>query len=132
MRQRDLVVLSVESTMLRTASDARTELRRGLRSLATIATAAPIFGAAWMFVFTIDAFRGCSGDRWHCFLGTLLGLMYALPYAAAGIAVGVPALCAYRYFSERAEDLEVEMRNASSELLTWVDGQLAVRAALRN
>ena len=102
---------------------AHAELNRGMRTLGTIASTAPLVGLFGTVIGIVYAFKGCGAPVWVCYTATLNGLCEALVSTALGLAVAVPACWAYDYFHGRLERFDVEAVGASSELATY----LAVR-----
>jgi biopolymer transport protein ExbB/biopolymer transport protein TolQ len=95
------------------------QLRRGLSSLATIGATAPfvgLFGTTWGILHAFQDMAGAQGSG----LSTVAaGISEALLTTALGLAVAVPAVWAYNWFTSKVEAFSVEMTNSSSELIDF-------------
>jgi biopolymer transport protein TolQ len=95
-----------------------------LSFLATTGSATPfigLFGTVWgiMTAFQEIGMRGSAS------LAVVApGISEALVATAAGLAVAIPAVIFYNYFSNILVDLENEMQNFSSDLLNLVERDL--------
>jgi biopolymer transport protein ExbB/biopolymer transport protein TolQ len=106
---------AVERATLLTTSD----LKRGIGSLATIATITPFIGLFGTVIGIINAFHGIalagSGG-----IGTVSsGIAEALVATAFGLGVAIPAAWMFNYFTNKLERLQIEMSNSSSELVDF-------------
>ena len=106
---------AVERATLLTTSD----LKRGIGSLATIATITPFIGLFGTVIGIINAFTGMalagSGG-----IGTVSsGIAEALVATAFGLGVAIPAAWMFNYFTNKLERLQIEMSNSSSELVDF-------------
>jgi len=106
---------AVERATLLTTSD----LKRGIGSLATIATITPFIGLFGTVIGIINAFHGIalagSGG-----IGTVSsGIAEALIATAFGLGVAIPAAWMFNYFTNKLERLQIEMSNSSSELVDF-------------
>jgi len=104
------------------------ELKRGLGGLATIGATAPFVGLFGTVVGILNAFKGISEQKATGLGAVAGGISEALVATAIGLAVAIPAVMAYNYFSSRVEAFDVEMDNSSSELIDYF---LKRRAAVR-
>jgi biopolymer transport protein ExbB/biopolymer transport protein TolQ len=95
------------------------ELKRGVSSLATIASSSPFVGLFGTVVGIINAFQGISTEKSTGLGAVAGGISEALVATALGLFVAVPAVWAYNYFTTRLEGLDVEMSNSSSELIDY-------------
>jgi len=102
------------STLLTTA-----EFRRGVSSLATIATTAPFIGLFGTVIGIINAFRGMAATGSGGIGAVSAGIAEALVTTAIGLFVAIPAAWMFNYFTNRLDRLNVEMANSSSELLDF-------------
>ena len=96
-----------------------TEMKKGLGNLATIATTAPFVGLFGTVVGIINAFRGMQATGSGGLGAVSGGIAEALFATALGLAVAIPAVWLYNYFLGKIERFNVEMTNASSELLDY-------------
>lgn len=101
-------------TMMTTA-----EMRKGLGNLATISTTAPFIGLFGTVVGIINAFRGMAVAGSGGLGAVSAGIAEALATTAFGLFVAVPAVWLYNYFMNKIERFQVEMSNASSELVDY-------------
>jgi biopolymer transport protein ExbB/TolQ len=108
---------SVRRRMERSITSARAEMKRGLGSLASIASTALSLGFFGSCIGIVSAFKGCGGEKWACLAATVEGVSEGLVPTALGLAVAIPAWVSYRYLSNCVAAFEVEMENASAELL---------------
>jgi biopolymer transport protein ExbB/TolQ len=103
--------------MERSIALARRDMKRGLGSLASIACTALTLGFFGTCIGIASVFTGCAGEKWACLAATVEGTSEGLVPTALGLVVAVPAWVGYRYLSNCVAAFEVEMENASAELL---------------
>lgn len=94
--------------------------KRGIGTLATIATISPFVGLFGTVVGIIHAFRaiaeaGGGGN----FETVSSGIAEALVTTALGILVAIPAAWMFNHLTERIERLRVEMESSSAELMEF-------------
>ena len=107
---------SVRLACERSARQVHVELATGLGSLSSITTVAPFIGLIGTALVTWSSFTGLGGGPSIAFsFGRLLS--QSLWPAALGLLVAVVASCSHGYLSARCEEFDVEMQNASLELL---------------
>lgn len=106
---------AIERSTLLTTSD----FKRGLGSLATIATTAPFIGLFGTVIGIINAFRGMAMSGSGGIGAVSAGIAEALVTTALGLFVAIPAAWMYNYFTNRVERLQVEMSNSASELVDF-------------
>jgi biopolymer transport protein ExbB/biopolymer transport protein TolQ len=106
---------SVErATMLTTA-----DLKRGVGSLATIATITPFVGLFGTVIGIIKSFHamGLTGSGG---IGAVsAGIAEALVSTAFGLAVAIPAAWMFNQFTGTLERMQIEMQNSASELVDF-------------
>lgn len=95
------------------------ELKKGLGNLATISTTAPFVGLFGTVVGIINAFRGMAISGSGGLGAVSAGIAEALATTAFGLFVAVPAVWMYNYFLNKVERFNVEMSNASSQLIDY-------------
>ena len=95
------------------------ELNRGLSGLATIGSTAPFVGLFGTVVGIINAFQGISQERSTGLGAVAGGISEALVATAIGLFVALPAVWMFNYFNTKVEGFDVEMENASSELIDY-------------
>jgi biopolymer transport protein ExbB len=101
-------------TMMTTA-----ELKKGLGNLATISTTAPFIGLFGTVVGIINSFRGMAASGSGGIGAVSAGIAEALFATAIGLAVAIPSVWLYNYFTNKVDRFNVEMSNASSELVDY-------------
>lgn len=106
---------AVERSTLLTVSD----FKRGVGSLATIATTAPFIGLFGTVIGIINAFRGMAMSGSGGIGAVSAGIAEALVTTALGLFVAIPAAWMFNVFTNRLERLQVEMSNSSSELIDF-------------
>jgi biopolymer transport protein ExbB len=95
----------------------RGEMTRGLGSLASIAFTAPLIGVLGTLLGILSCFLGSAGDRWSIYIAIMGRLSEALIPMEMGLLVAVIAFVGHKYFQTKLDDLDVEMDNASLQLL---------------
>lgn len=101
------------------------ELERGVGSLATIASVAPLLGLYGTIEAIYGSFQGCGCEQSWMRRMLAYHLGNALVPMAMGLAVGACARWFYNYLSSRARVFEIEMENASVVLVNHVAVLLA-------
>ncbi len=93
-------------------------LERYLSGLATCATISPMLGLLGTVQGMILAFAQIQNKRGQVNPSDLAeGIGNALVTTAAGLAVAIPLLILYNYFTSRVESMVVEMEASSAELV---------------
>lgn len=99
------------------------DLRRGIGSLATIATTAPFIGLFGTVIGIMHAFQSIGQNIGKTggggFTTVSQGIAEALATTAFGLVVAIPAAWMFNYLTQRIERLQVEMANSSSELMDF-------------
>ena len=92
-------------------------LERGLVMLETIAAAAPLLGLMGTVIGMIKVFNVIS--RQGIGQASVLsgGISEALITTVTGLAIGIPALVAFNYFTNKAESLVMDIEKHSASLL---------------
>jgi biopolymer transport protein ExbB/biopolymer transport protein TolQ len=106
---------AVERATLLTTSD----MKRGIGSLATIATITPFIGLFGTVIGIINAFHGMALTASAGIGAVSAGIAEALVATAFGLGVAIPAAWMFNYFTNVLERLQVEMSNSSSELVDF-------------
>ena len=95
------------------------ELKRGLAGLATVGSTAPFVGLFGTVVGIISAFQALAVNE-TAGIGAIGGaISEALVATALGIAVAVPAVWLFNFFSNKVTSFGVEMENSASELVDY-------------
>ena len=110
----------VEDALERSKTDALIEMRRGLGALATIGSTAPFIGLFGTVVGIINAFRGIAATGTGGMAAVSGGIAEALVATALGIFVAIPAVVAFNAFTGTLERFQVEMNQASSQLVNFL------------
>ncbi|HEX9942569.1 MAG TPA: MotA/TolQ/ExbB proton channel family protein [Thermoanaerobaculia bacterium] len=106
---------AVERATLLTTSD----LKRGVGSLATIATITPFIGLFGTVIGIINAFHGMALTGSGGIGAVSAGIAEALVATAFGLGVAIPAAWMFNYFTNKLERLQIEMSNSASELVDF-------------
>ena len=95
------------------------EFRRGLSGLATIGSTAPFVGLFGTVFGIINAFTGMGETANAGIAAIASGIAEALVTTAVGLAVAVPAVWLFNYFTSKVDNFIVEMDNPSAELIDF-------------
>jgi biopolymer transport protein ExbB/biopolymer transport protein TolQ len=95
------------------------EFRRGLSGLATIGSTAPFVGLFGTVFGIIDSFRGMGENASAGISAVASGIAEALSTTAVGLAVGIPVVWLFNYFTKQVDNFVVEMDDASAELISF-------------
>jgi biopolymer transport protein ExbB/TolQ len=95
------------------------ELKRGLNTMATIATSSPFIGLFGTIFGIINAFRGMAVTGSGGIGAVSQGIAEALITTAVGIGVAIIALWCYNFLSTKIEVYNSEMANTSSEIVDF-------------
>jgi biopolymer transport protein ExbB len=106
---------AVERATLLTTSD----MKRGIGSLATIATITPFIGLFGTVIGIINAFHGMALTGSGGIGAVSAGIAEALVATAFGLGVAIPAAWMFNYFTNVLERLQIEMSNSSTELVDF-------------
>lgn len=112
----------VESTQR--ALDAATaitsaEFKRGLGLLGTVGSTSPFIGLFGTVFGIINAFSGMALTGSGGLAAVSAGIAEALITTAFGLLVAIPAVMAFNHFTDTLERYQIEMVNASSELVDY-------------
>jgi biopolymer transport protein ExbB/TolQ len=95
------------------------DLKRGLSTLATIATSSPFIGLFGTIAGIINAFRGMALTGSGGIGAVASGIAEALVTTAFGIGVAIIALWCYNFLNTRIEVYDAEMANTSSQVVDF-------------
>ncbi|HEV8148401.1 MAG TPA: MotA/TolQ/ExbB proton channel family protein [Bryobacteraceae bacterium] len=109
---------SVELACGRAAAVFLARMRRGVRSLATVAAVAPLVGIFGTLIGIVNSFRGVIGNGEDHLWFTMDWLSMGIVPTALGLAVAILAWWCYRYLLARLEDFETEMAAATQVLVS--------------
>ncbi len=97
-------------------------LERFLNTLGTIAAISPLLGLLGTVVGMIKVFSAINASGLGNAGALAGGISEALITTAAGLAVAIPSLIAYRYFRGRVDQLTVEMEQEVFKLVEALHG----------
>ena len=103
----------------RTSTIFTQDLKRGLSTLATIATSAPFIGLFGTIAGIINAFRGMALTGSGGIGAVASGIAEALVTTAFGIGVAIIALWCYNILNSKIEVYEAEMDNTTSQIVDF-------------
>ena len=118
-----MVIAAVERRARRCAAVTHQEFGRGLTSLATIVSGAPLLGLFGTILGILNSFPACTGDKSACLAAVVDRLSHALMPAAFGLLVALPTLWGYRYLRSELEAFDVEITNTTSDLINRLSRQ---------
>jgi biopolymer transport protein ExbB/TolQ len=95
------------------------ELKKGLPTVATVATSSPFIGLFGTIAGIINAFRGMALTGSGGIGAVAGGIAEALITTAFGIGVAIIALWCYNGLNSRTEVIGAEMDNAASEVIDF-------------
>jgi biopolymer transport protein ExbB/TolQ len=104
---------------LRAATIFNQELKRGLSTLATIATSAPFIGLFGTIAGIINAFRGMALTGSGGIGAVASGIAEALITTAFGIGVAIIALWCYNLLNTKIDVYDAEMSNTTSQIVDF-------------
>jgi biopolymer transport protein ExbB/TolQ len=103
----------------RAASVFNQELKKGLSTLATIATSAPFIGLFGTISGIINAFKAMAVTGSGGIGAVSGGIAEALVTTAFGIGVAIIALWCYNYLNTKVDVYDVEMANTTSQIIDF-------------
>jgi len=112
-----------DRTMRRAVLAAGTTLRRGLPVLATVGSTAPFVGLLGTVIGIVNAFHELAGSNQGGVGQVSSGVAEALVTTALGIAVAIPAVWLFNYFTQRVARLLTEMECAGEDLAVAALGE---------
>jgi biopolymer transport protein ExbB/TolQ len=101
----------------RVASAVHIEMKRGLNTLASIATIAPFVGVLGWVLGVLNSFPGVVGEKSALLAMVNERLSESLMPIALGLLVGLLAYFVHKYLLSRLADFDLEMENAAVRLL---------------
>ena len=118
---------NVERILKRTTIDQNNRLESALSFLATTGNTTPfigLFGTVWGIMASFHEI-GRIGSASLAVVAP--GISEALVATAAGLAVAIPAVIFYNYFSNQVAELEGEMQSFSADFLNLVERDLMAK-----
>lgn len=111
---------SAERAVERNMMIITSELKRGLAVLATVGSTAPFVGLLGTTMGVVNAFQGMATSGSGGIAAISSGISEALLTTAFGLLVALPAVWAFNYFTNKIENLVVEMTYTSKELIDYL------------
>jgi len=108
---------AIERSLERSTALTTAELRRGLGLLATVASSAPFVGLVGTVGGIIRTFQILAREGGGDLAKVSGGIAEALYTTLLGLAVAIPAVWLYNYFTNQIEYFQVEMTNSASEMV---------------
>ncbi len=115
----EVVVEAASRAVERSSLITLIRLKRGVGSLATIATIAPFVGLFGTVIGIMHCFQDIAAKGPGGFEVVSQGIAEALVTTALGILVAIPAAWMFNVLTERIERLRVEMESSSAELMEF-------------
>jgi biopolymer transport protein ExbB len=113
------VVAAVNRAIDRSTLRTITDLRRGLGSLATIGSTAPFVGLLGTVAGIITAFQAMAATGSGGLGSVSAGIAEALVTTAFGLLVAIPAVMFFNYFTNRVEEITVDVNDSTTELVDF-------------
>jgi len=123
------ILQAVGRASSRSSAVVHEEMRVGVYSLATVACLAPWVGVFGTVITFSDAFPAFGGQRESVMAYMFDHLATSMLFTAFGLAVGLMSLWFYRYLTGRLRTFDLEMENASLDLLNQLS-RLPARFAI--
>jgi biopolymer transport protein ExbB/TolQ len=108
---------AMEQVLTATLRDQRPLLDKGTLLLGTIGNNAPFIGLLGTVLGVVQAFRQLEGGPTGDMGAVMVSIAEALVATAAGIAVAIPAVIAFNYFSSRSAEVEERASSLVNMLL---------------
>jgi biopolymer transport protein TolQ len=130
------ILQAVSRASKRSSAVVHEEMRVGVYGLATIASLAPwvgIFGTLWTFPNAFGPPINGTGGRELALARMFDHFAISMWFTAFGLAVGLMSLWFYRYLTGRLRTFDLEMENASFDLLNQLSrfpGRFAIAPAV--
>jgi biopolymer transport protein ExbB/TolQ len=102
---------------MRAAAIVHGQMKRGLGSLAAIASTAPWLGVFATVFGIVNSFRGVDGEKTTIMAAICRELSVAIVPTALGLIVALAALWCYKYLLTEVEIFDSEMKSASLDLV---------------
>jgi biopolymer transport protein ExbB len=117
LRNQDLTQDEMKEVILDQGRQEVRVLQRGLVTLETIAAASPLLGLMGTVIGMIKVFNVISKQGVGQASVLSGGISEALITTVTGLAIGIPALVAFNFFTDKAESLVMDIEKYSSSLL---------------
>ncbi|MBN1164593.1 MAG: MotA/TolQ/ExbB proton channel family protein [Candidatus Krumholzibacteriota bacterium] len=117
LRNQDLTRDEMKEVILDQGRQEVRVLQRGLVMLETVAAASPLLGLMGTVIGMIKVFNVISVQGVGQASVLSGGISEALITTVTGLAIGIPALVAFNYFTDKAENLVMDIEKYSGTLL---------------
>ena len=114
------IVAAVNRAIDRSTLRTITDMRRGLGSLATIGSTAPFVGLLGTVAGIITAFQAMAATGSGGLGSVSAGIAEALVTTAFGLLVAIPAVMFFNYFTNRVEEIQVDVNDSTTELIDFM------------
>ena len=114
------IVAAVNRAIDRSTLRTITDMRRGLGSLATIGSTAPFVGLLGTVAGIITAFQAMAATGSGGLGSVSAGISEALVTTAFGLLVAIPAVMFFNYFTNRVEEIQVDVNDSTTELVDFM------------
>jgi biopolymer transport protein ExbB/TolQ len=111
----------------REAAVVHREMKRGLNTLATIVSTAPLVGLGGTILGINNSFLGVNGSKESIMAAMFEGLSKAFVPTALGLVVALTALWCYKYLRTKVDIFDFEMETASLQLINELSHVSLVR-----
>ena len=116
-RQKIAALGATKQASARSAASLHGELKRGVNSLAAIASTAPFVGLFGTILGIHNSFGCVDASKESIMAGIFDGLSQAFVPCAVGLVVALVAMWGYRYLLAEVEGFDSEMEAASLQLV---------------
>jgi biopolymer transport protein ExbB/TolQ len=117
LEERSLPRDEVAKLMEASQAEQKVNLSRYLNILGTLGNTAPFIGLLGTVLGIIKAFKDLAGSAGGGPEVVMVGIAEALIATAAGLAVAIPAVIMFNYYSDRVKNICVEMDTVSKKVL---------------
>ena len=131
LEMKELPKEEIKEAILDTGRQQTRSLERGLVVLDTVAGISPLLGILGTVLGMIQIFRDITQFGIGQASALASGIQLALITTAAGLCIGIPALVAYNYFTNKVDGLAMDLEYWAGYLLNKLSGfnqEAAVRA----
>ncbi|MBW7996974.1 MAG: MotA/TolQ/ExbB proton channel family protein [Candidatus Glassbacteria bacterium] len=118
----------IKEAILDTGRQQTRQLERGLAILETVAGISPLLGILGTVMGMIQIFRDITQFGIGQASALAGGIMVALVTTATGLCIGIPALVAYNYFTNKVDGLVMDLEYWAGCLLNKLSGFGLARA----
>src|SRR5438445_634241 len=106
-KRKAVALLATKRASMRAAASVSLDLKRGLNSLATIMSLAPLIGLSGTIAGAVGSFGGVGASKESILVMIFEGLSRAFVPCALGLIVALVAMWFYRFLLAEIESLEL-------------------------